>query len=125
MNIQTLFRGAAGGVESDRLSIIPEVLERLTGAAMSKERVLIGTSVQGQPTVLATDGTITASQCAHHGSGVMDVGLITDTNWLDWTPGLYLWTGNWRWNERWTVHGSLRPVAPEEIVELYALKPKE
>jgi hypothetical protein len=95
------------------------------------ERALIGTDARGSPIVLATDGPWIAADVENICSGAEDIGLVDARDLKE--PGLYLWQGfgqiglvSWDSNEVETEYiGMLRPVKPEEVAELYRMRPPE
>jgi hypothetical protein len=60
----------------------------------NKIRALIGTSVLGNPVVLATDDADVAALCAQVSDSAEDVGLLDKQDCP--APGLYLWEGTSR-----------------------------
>jgi hypothetical protein len=97
------------------------------------ERALIGLDQQGVPIILATDGPWIASDCENIATGAEDVGLVDAGDFPH--PGLYLWEGYghlvnggaWDGPVEPEVEyvGTLRMVMPEEVAELYKMKPPE
>ncbi len=96
------------------------------------ERALIGTDTKGNPVVLATDGPTIGYDCAEVSTDANDIGLADRKDCL--TPGLYLWegtaamehVGDYESQEQQIVYtGTIRPVLPSEIAELYAMEPPD
>lgn len=95
------------------------------------ERALIAVSVRGVPVVLATDSIWIANDCEEVSDSAEDIGLADAKDCP--TPGLYLWEGTGKvvndgtydGPPEPTIHyeGTLRPVKPEEVAELYAMVP--
>ncbi len=105
---------------------------------MDMERALIGIDLRGVPTILATDGTWISELVSEISVSAEEIGLCgqgkdgkPDEHDFTQGPGLYLFTGiaitTYDWESGkpdgsdW--HGEIRPVRPEEIAELYAMKP--
>jgi hypothetical protein len=93
------------------------------------ERALIGTDANGIPVILATDSEHIAADLACAGTSAEDVGLCGHL-----APGLYLWEGISKLSfSSWEAiapdgteyQGTLRPVKPEEVAELYAMEPPD
>lgn len=97
------------------------------------ERALIGVDQRGSPVILATDGPWIAADCENICTGAEDVGLVDARDCP--VPGLYLWVGYGQvenggsWDgpvePEVVYHGTLRMVMPEEVAELYKMKPPE
>lgn len=96
------------------------------------ERALLGTDAGGIPIILATDSLQIAFDVREISSSAADLGLASTKEVAK--SGLYLWEGyssvevynGWEGSEPEVVYcGKLRPVLPEEVATLYALKPPE
>lgn len=97
------------------------------------ERALIAVDIRGTPVILATDGAWIGNDCENFTADAEELGIILPGK----VPprGLYLWTGtgtmvnHGAWDEPEELEpeytGTLRPVLPEEIAELYAMEPPE
>lgn len=105
----------------------------MTTKRSGTERALIGVDQRGVPVVLATDGAWVASDCENITTGAEDIGLADAGDFP--APGLYLWEGYGRlenggpWDgplePEVVYYGDVRPVAPEEVDELYKMRPPE
>lgn len=97
------------------------------------QRALIGVDQRGVPVVLATDGEGIACDCDNVCTGAEDIGLLDGRDLPK--PGLYLWTGTSKiethqygidvYEPEVVYTGTVRPVKPEEVEELYAMQPPD
>lgn len=97
------------------------------------ERALVAVGICGGGCILATDGETIAFEIEQLGTCWVED--ILGHDWFPDSPGFYLWTGTGQLQAHMTTDGptdpelewdgNVRPVKPEELAELLAMRPPE